>query len=166
MNNLLRQFSQLLNEEGLLYGELLEALKTEKDALLKSDVNRFGRSLEVKQKLLRRLRHLENERSGLQDGLAERLGFVAHSFTLKRLAASLNAPLDARFAQQRTSLKTLLTRVRNLQQTNRTLVAHGLKLTRSSLRFLEESLAPHRVYHPSGRLQKTMGTGRLLSGNV
>lgn len=166
MNDLLREFSQLLDEEGLLYGELLEALRTEKDALLKSDVNGFTRSLEVKRKLVGRLRSLEHKRKKLQDSLAERLGFAAQSFTMKRLAASLDAPLGARFTQLRISLKALLERVRALQQTNRDMIAHGLKLTRSSLHFLEESLVPHRVYHPSGRIQKPMGTGRLLSGSV
>lgn len=166
MNNLLREFSQLLNEEGLLYGELLDALKTERDALLKSDLEGFTCCMQAKQELLRRLQHLEQTRRDLQQGLAKHLGAAGKPFTMRRLAASLGAPLGTRFAEQRTWLKALLARVRDIQQTNRDLVAHGLKLTRGSLRFLEENLTPHRVYHPSGKIQKTTGSGRLLSGDA
>jgi len=166
MHNLLQEFSQLLNEEGLLYGELLEVLKSEKESLLTSDLKRFTGSMALKQDLLQRLRHLERRRLGLKVDLAGLLGLPAQSLTMKRLAAALPAPLGKRFAEQRTWFKAILLRVRALQRSNRDLVAHGLKLTRSSLRFLEENLADCCVYHAGGKMEKKMGAGRLLSGNV
>ncbi len=166
MNDLMREFSQLLNEEGLLYGELLEVLESEKESLLEQDLKRLTAGLEIKQDLLRRLQHLERRRRELQTGLAARLGFPEHTLTLKRLAALLPKAEGERLSRQRTWFKAVVSRVRALQRGNRALVAHGLALTRNSLRFLEENLADGYVYHAGGRMQKTMGTGRLLSGSV
>ena len=150
----------------MLYGELLEVRKSVKESLLTSDLKRFTGSMALKQDLLQRLRHLERRRLGLKVDLAGLLGLPAQSLTMKRLAAALPAPLGKRFAEQRTWFKAILLRVRALQRSNRDLVAHGLKLTRSSLRFLEENLADCCVYHAGGKMEKKMGAGRLLSGNV
>ncbi len=166
MNNLLQEFSQLLNEEGLLYGELLEVLKTEKESLLKLDLKQFTGGMTVKQDLLLRLQHLERRRSEVLKDLAGELGLPAKSLTMKRLAALLPVPWGERFAEQRTWFKAILTRVRALQQSNRDLVDHGLKLTRNSLRFLEGGLADCCVYHAGGKMEKNAGAGRLLSGSV
>ena len=166
MNNLLQEFSHLLDEEGVLYGELLEVLKSEKESLLTMDLKRFTGSLEIKQDLLRRLRHLEHRRNELQADLAAQLGLPAETLTMKRLAACLPAREGERLARQRSGFKDIVARVRALQRSNRRLVSHGLALTRNSLRFLQENLADGCVYHAGGKMQKHVDTGRLLSGNV
>ncbi len=166
MNDLLQEFSQLLNEEGLLYSELLEVLESEKQFLLELNLKRLMGGLETKKDLLCRLRHQERRRGELQAALAARLGFPAHNLTMKRLAASLKGQEGERLSRQRTWFKAIVGRVRVLQRGNRELVAHGLALTRSSLRFLEENLSEGCVYHAGGRMQRSMGAGRLLSGSV
>ena len=166
MNNLLREFTHLLDEEGGLYGELLEVLKSEKESLLTMDLKRFTGSLEIKQDLLTRLRHLECRRRELQARLAAQLGLPAETLTMKRLAASLPAREGERLTRQRSGFKEIVARVRTLQRSNRELVSHGLALTRNSLQFLEENLSDCCVYHAGGKMQQHVGAGRLLSGSV
>lgn len=159
-------FLDLLDGEATLYRALLSVLEEEKIAIISSNLVELGETGKEKEKLLLKIRTIEEQRQLMVRDLAESLRCSPHDLTITKLAEFVGAPYSSRFKQLCSDLLPLAKTIRDVNDGNKALLRHSVELVRSSFAFLNNLITANAVYHSSGRMQKYNQSGKVLHGSV
>ena len=159
-------FLNLLDGEATLYRALLSLLEKEKIAIISSNLVELGKTGKEKEKLLLKIRTMEEQRQVIIKDLAESLGCSPHDLTITKLAEFVEAPYSVRFKRLCSDLLPLAKTIRDVNNGNKALLRHSVELVRSSFAFLNSLIAANAVYHRSGRMQQYHQSGKVLRGSI
>jgi hypothetical protein len=166
VNNAYDDFLNLLDGEAALYRALLSVLEEEKNTIIGANLDELGKTGKKKEKLLLKIRIIEEQRHVMIKDLAESLRCSPHDITITKLADFVEAPYAVRFKRLCSDLLPLAKTVRDINDGNKALLRHSVELVRSSFAFLNNLVTANTVYHSSGRMQQTNQSGKVLSGSV
>jgi len=159
-------FLDLLDGEAALYRTLLSVLEEEKKAIIGANLGELGKTGKKKEKLLLKIRKIEEQRQIMIKDLAESLRCSPHDITITKLADFVEAPYAVRFKRLCSDLLPLAKTVRNINDGNKALLRHSVELVRSSFAFLNNLVTADAVYHSSGRMQQCHQSGKVLRGSI
>ena len=159
-------FLDLLDGEAALYRELLSVLEEEKKAIIGSNLGELGKTGKEKEKLLLKIRTIEEQRQIMIKDLAQSLGCSPQDLTITKLAEFVETPYSVRFKRFCSDLLPLAKTVREVNDGNKALLRHSVELVRSSFAFLNNLITANAVYHSSGKMQQTNQSGKVLRGSI
>jgi hypothetical protein len=166
VNNAYDDFLNLLDGEAALYRALLSVLEEEKIAIIGSNLGELGKTGKKKEKLLLKIRTIEEQRQIMIKNLAQSLRCSHHDLTITKLAELVETPYSIRFKGLCSDLLPLAKTIRDVNDGNKALLRHSVALVRSSFAFLNNLITANAVYHRSGRMQQNHQSGKVLSGSV
>ena len=159
-------FLDLLDGEAALYRALLSVLEEEKNAIIGLNLGELGETGKKKEKLLLKIRTMEEQREIIIKDLAESLGCPPHDLTISKLAEFSEAPYSVRFKRLCSDLLPLAKTIRDVNDGNKALLRHSVALVRSSFAFLNNLITANAVYHSSGKMQQCNQSGKVLRGSI
>ncbi len=159
-------FLNLLDGEAALYRALLSVLEEEKNAIIDTNLGELGEIGKKKEKLLLKIRTMEEQRQIMIKNLAQSLRCSHHDLTITKLAELVETPYSVRFKRLCSDLLPLAKTIRDVNDGNKALLRHSVALVRSSFAFLNNLITADAVYHRSGRMQQNDQSGKVLSGSV
>ncbi len=166
MESLLDKLINILDEETGLYRSLHHVVEKEKIAVMKADADALITSNEQKEILLRRARLMERKRLEVMTRLAGKLNRPARELTLNRLTLLAPDPWASRLKSIGVDLRTLVRRIRSIENGNRGLVRFSLEFVKSSLTLLNNLMSGSSRYCRTGRMYSNQNNGRVLRGVV
>ena len=166
MDSLLKKLLGLLEEETCLYRTLLSILQKEKTAVVASQLEELNEAGKEKESLILKIRILEEQRLRVQGRLADSLGYEPQDLTLTKLSLLVGEPNSTRLKICYSNLLTLIPSIREVNQSNKSLLTHSLELVRGSLTLLNNFVASNAVYYRTGEMHMSGKSGNVLSGEV
>jgi len=166
LNQLLGTLQRLLS----LHRRLLDAIRTEREALLSADVRRIHDVTLEKQGVLHEIQVAEQERVNAARTVAALLNAPADGAGLSNLillaqAASLRISDQLRSVQQ--ALQLLVSRIQEQNQANLRLVETSLvHVNEMKKNIIGESMPASGTYSSSGQKQNSPAQPRMLSTEV
>ncbi|NDD93356.1 hypothetical protein EBZ37_14905 [bacterium] len=166
LNGLLSKLQKLLS----LHRQLLESLRTEREALLGMDVKKIHEAALEKQGILHQIAFAEQDRASSAIQVAEQLSAPKDQQNLSKLvllAQSVSLKISDQLRSVQQALQLLVVRIQEQNQSN-------LRLVESSLQHLEqmkknvigESDPRSGTYSSSGQRQNAPVQSRLISTEV
>jgi flagellar biosynthesis/type III secretory pathway chaperone len=159
-------FLDLLDGEAALYRALLSVLEEEKNAIIDSNLGELGEAGKKKEKLLLKIKTIEEQQQIMIKGLAESLRCSPRDLTITKLAEFAEAPYSDRFKRLCSDLLPLAKTIRDVNDGNKALLRHSVELVKSSFAFLNNLITANAVYHSSGKMQQTNQSGKVLRGSI
>ncbi len=159
-------FLNLLDGEVALYRELLSVLEDEKNAIIGSNLGELGKIGNEKEKLLLKIRTIDEQRQIMIKDFAQSLKCSHHDLTITKLAELVETPYALRFKRLCSDLLPLAKTIRDVNDGNKALLRHSVALVRSSFAFLNSLIAANAVYHRSGKMQQYHQSGKVLRGSI
>lgn len=165
-NRLLDQLLNVLNQESQQYRLMLTVIDKEKDAAVRLKLNRLNEAGWEKEKILIKLRRLEEQRCLLVIRLAETLGHPSQDLTLTMISEMVGEPFAGRLKQAADNLRTLLGTLGEANRLSRRLFEHSLAFLRGSFNILHEMMESNPVYYRTGNIQHASATGKWVCGEI
>ena len=162
----INQLLGVLERERDLYRSMLTAIDQESKAAVRSDLETLTKTGEEKENILRKLRLIEEERSGLVGEMAELLGQPLRTISLSMISRQVDEPFAGRLRQAGADLSKVLNSVKNANHRNRQLFEHSLDLLRGSFNLLSNLTPSEMVYYRTGSMQRTYQTGKCINGEI
>ena len=166
MEVLLDQLTQLLNQEAGLYESMAAVIDKEKEAAIRTELNRLIETRKEKENILLKLRIMEDQRTRIVAKMADDLGYLPHDLTLTKISQLVDDPYAKRLKDCNAKLSFLIGRLQEANRNNRQLFEHSLDLLRGSFNLLNDLMEANPVYHRTGNIQNSNSTGRLVYGEI
>ncbi|MDY6971866.1 MAG: flagellar protein FlgN [Thermodesulfobacteriota bacterium] len=166
MDLLLNDFLGLLEGETGVYRSLLLVLQKEKTAVVEAKLKDLNEASKEKESLVLKIRILEEQRTRSLERLADSLGCPSFGLTLSKISQLVEEPYSTRLRKCQSNLTALIQSIREVNQSNRSLLTHSLELVRSSLTLLDNLMAYNPVYYRTGKFQMNDQSGKVLSGRI
>jgi flagellar biosynthesis/type III secretory pathway chaperone len=162
----LEELVRMLKAETALCRSLLEVMRRELAALLRSHRAGIEGCGADKRGLIERLQALERQRTEWVNRLARELGRSMDEVTLSWLARTAPGPRGAELRQVRTELQGLVARLQEENRRSALLCRHAGEMLRAAYGVVKGLAASGIVYHRGGRLQGARLNGKLVSDEI
>ena len=162
LNDILNKLLGLLEHQTDLYQDLLTLIEKEKQAVIATDLAGLNETAKVKDNLLLKIRILDEQREHLLRKLADELEHPVQELTLTRLSQLVEAPQANRLKRLRSAFSSIIAKIQQANDRNRTLFSHSLELVRSSVNLLNNVMTISPVYFSSGCIQHRDQTGKIV----
>ena len=152
-----------LREEIDVFSELHGALVREKEILAGASVDELYASNAGKERSILKAGTLEETRAALMKKIAAALGLGKRGITLSALLPHGDETQQAALEECRSLLRSLVTDIQELNESNKTLLDDSLVYVQKSVDFLGQLIYPFGTYMNTGRLRENNLSGRLVS---
>lgn len=142
--------ADILGEQALVYGGLVELSRKKQQVLVEGGTREFEAILESEQALLWRAGKLEEKRLQLQERLASEISVSAEKLSVSRLIDLIDEPMADRYRKLQSEILTSLDELGKLNQLNTRLIQRSLKYINATLELLTR-LGPGATYSPDGQ---------------
>ena len=166
MDILFNKFLCLLEDETDFYRSLLLVVQKENRAVVDLKLKELNEAGKEKENLLLKIQILEEQRQRRLEKVADSIGCPLQRLTLSRLSQLSKEPYSTRLKDCRSNLLALTQSIQEVNNSNKSLVMHSLKLVGSSLSLLDNLIAPLPVYYRTGKAQINDQSGRVLSAQI
>lgn len=166
MTAILNQLIDVLEQSEGMYQALLALADREKVAALGCKHQILVQVNAEKEELLARLDRNDRRRIDLLYRVADDLKLSPAQLCLSELESRADARQAMRLGNLRSSLRTLVQRIKRANAENRQLIQHCRDLSHSALGFFQHWMMPAAVYGSTGRVDSGHRNGKLLSGTV
>jgi flagellar biosynthesis/type III secretory pathway chaperone len=166
MDLTIHQLLGVLERASELYRSMLTVIDKESKAAVRSDLNALTKAEGEKEKILVKLRSIEEERIRLVKELAETLGYPPRGVTITKISQLVGEPFAGRLNQAGTNLSAMLNTVKDANHRNKQLFEHSLELLRGTFNLLNELTRSDIVYFRTGNMQRTYQTGKCVNGEI
>ena len=166
MDLLLNKFLCLLEDETGFYRSLLLVVQKESRAVVDLKLKELNEATKEKENLLLKIRILEEQRQHMLERVTDSIGCTLQDLTLSKLSQLSEEPYSTRLNTCRSNLLALTKSIQEVNNSNKSLVMHSLKLARGSLSLLDNLIAPIPVYCRTGKTQINDQSGKVLSAQI
>jgi flagellar biosynthesis/type III secretory pathway chaperone len=166
MDTLLNTFLGLVEEQTSFYGALLLSLQREKHAVVHSRLDDLSESSKEKESIILKIRILEEQRVTLLKKLAHSLGCPSEEVTLTQLSKMVKEPHATRLRKCSSNLSALIQSIQEINETNRSLLAHSIEVVRGSLTLMHNLMTSNPTYQRTGTMEAVENGGSMLSGKI
>jgi len=166
MDLILKKLLGLLEEEIFLCSEFVLMLQKEKEAVVSSDFDDLDTICKGKETFILKIKILEDQRRHIIEKAADFLEIPYQFLTLTKLSEMVEEPYSSSLKKSNSNLLALSQTIQEINQSNKPVLLHFLKLVRSSMSMLENLMFPDSVYYRSDRMQCKNQCGRVVSGLI
>ncbi|MDL1962760.1 MAG: flagellar protein FlgN [Deltaproteobacteria bacterium] len=166
MDLLFNKFLCLLEEKTDFYQLLLLIVQKENKAVVDLKLKELNEAAKEKENLLLKIQILEEQRQRMLEMVADSIGCPLHGLTLSKLSQLIEEPYSTRLNACRSNLLALTQSIREVNNSNKSLIVHSLKLVGSSLSLLDNLIAPIPVYCRTGKTPINDQSGKVLSAQI
>jgi len=152
-----------LREEIEVFRELHGALVREKEILAGASVDDLYANNADKERSILKAGMLEETRAALMKKIAAALGLDRRGIPLSALLPHGDETQKEALKECRTVLRSLVTDIQELNESNKMLLDDSLFYVRKSVDFLGQLIYPFGTYENTGRLRENNLNGRLVS---
>jgi flagellar biosynthesis/type III secretory pathway chaperone len=166
MENLLKELIVILEKQAGLYRSLLDILLNEKKAVVSAKLDQMN-AVRVKKEAILSLIHTGDEkRKDVVNKISDHLGCPSHGLTLTQLAQRVEVPFSLKLIQCAADISSLVQDIHQENEMNKSLIAHSLKLIRSSIGMIAQLMTPPPVYFRNGKMHQGEVCGTVLTSSV
>jgi flagellar biosynthesis/type III secretory pathway chaperone len=166
MKLLLDKLIDLLDEEILAYGSLLEVLKKEKASIIRCDYNHLKKIACEKESDIMLAGGMEKKIREILGEIAVGYGLSAQHSTLGSLVGLTEGAYRRRIGASKINLESLVGKVRKQNEANKKLLENSLGLVKDAFSLLSNVAAAGTVYCRTGRMDDKSLSGSLLRGAI
>ena len=166
MDLLFNKLLCLLEDETEFYRFLLLVVQKENRAVVDLKLKELNEATKEKENLFLKIRILEEQRQRMLERVADSIGCPLHGLTLSKLSQLIEEPYSTRLKDCRSNLLALIQSIQEVNNSNKFLIMHSLKLVGSSLSLLENLITPLPIYCSTGKTQINDQSGKLLSAQI
>jgi flagellar biosynthesis/type III secretory pathway chaperone len=162
MHRRMREMTGLLRAQAGLYEDLLTVMDRERQALIRFQAAEAVTAAAEREKLLRRMEGLEEQRVTLVDVLAGDLNIPASALTLELLAQRSPEPLSGELRRCREVLGRLVGRLREENRRSSAICCNAVELLQGAYRLLQGFMVNVPVYHCGGGFHTARLSGKMV----
>ena len=166
MQTVLKQLNHCIQRQQHLYQALKDLFVDERSAILVSDVERLNRIVADKERVLKDIGVVEDQRRQNMKALATCLHEDPTELTLSRLCARIEEPMATTLKHAGRDLQSLVDAIQAESERNRSLCLQALQFINGSIQMIANLIEPQFVYQPTGKIGNDRPVGRMLSGAV
>ncbi|MFY9496925.1 MAG: flagellar protein FlgN [Halanaerobiales bacterium] len=142
-----KEFQKLFVEEYEEYTRLYEIVKNKQEAIINNDIQELAEILKEEQAIIEKIEEMEEAREKILNQLAlEKDIDSKETITFTELMELMPAE-RVELEQIKEKFLQLLDKLQELNQENRELIEHSLKITESSLEFIREATGRTNLYN-------------------
>lgn len=166
MENMLKELIMVLENQAGLYRSLLDILLSEKKAVISAKLDAVNAARIQKEELLSLIHVGDEKRKNVVKMISDHLGCPSQGLTLTQLAQRVEVPFSLKLAQCAADISSLVQNIHRENEMNMSLIAHSLKLIRSSINLIVQIMTPPPVYFRTGKMYQGEVCGTVLSSSV
>ncbi len=168
MNLLLEELIGVFEDQSDLHQSLISVLLDEKAAIVGSKLFELNKANKEKETLILKIKKLEDKRLDLASTLANSLDDESDDLTLEKLSNITNEPYSSRLNHCRKKTMLSISKVKELNDGNKILLANSIKFIRGSLTLFNNLMTSrsNAVYYPSGKIENRDHSGRVFSEEI
>ncbi|HNR90453.1 MAG TPA: flagellar protein FlgN [Spirochaetota bacterium] len=152
MSMAVRELERVLKNEVAIYHQLYDCEEEKGRAIIARDGALIERLSREQEELMRRLGALERERLALIDEYVRenRINELPGNVTLRQIVAQMDEDSSHRLLAIGMALRSVLTKIQSLQETNRTLLDDNIRFFSILLSTLKDTVSVKTGYSGSG----------------
>jgi flagellar biosynthesis/type III secretory pathway chaperone len=156
---------QTLDQLVTVYRHLLDMVRKENEVLIAAEMKEVPAITEAKEKLIHKVRELDNKWQLAATELAEQLGFDNQQPTLLELSTHFSGDDKVKMEQLHSVLNMLVQRIMDLNKKNEILVRSALAHVTGAMDSITNTLNENPTYKKSGGMEAENkdAQGRLVS---
>lgn len=166
MEQLINRLLLLLDDTVSLYQSMLTLYHEERQSLLAFDLDGISTNAKKKENLVLKIKILEEQRQRTIDAIAAALGLDAAGLTISRLADKVDIRQAYKLSALGDKLSETVNEIKDVHQSNRSLIIHSQGLVTNALAYLGSQLNPDPVYYQNGSLAVQGQSGRFLTRTI
>ena len=166
MENMLKELIMVLENQAGLYRSLLDILLSEKKAVISAKLDAVNAARIQKEELLSLIHAGDEKRKNVVKMISDHLGCPSQGLTLTQLAQRVEVPFSLKLIQCAADISSLVQNIHRENEMNMSLIAHSLKLIRSSINLIVQIMTPPPVYFRTGKMYQGEVCGTVLSSSV
>ncbi len=166
MENLLKELIVVLEKQAGLYRSLLDILLNEKKAVVSAKLDAMNAARIKKEAILSLIHAGDEKRKDVVKMISDHLGCPSQGLTLTQLAQRVEVPFSLKLIQCAADISSLVQDIHQENEMNKSLIAHSLKLIRSSIGMIVQLMTPPPVYFRTGKMYQGEVCGTVLSSSV
>lgn len=166
MEHVIEELIAIIANEIDAFNELLKTLHDKQRAIVEGEISRLDKHVQNETRLAKETKNLEAERIERSKELAEELQIESLNPKLSEIIEKVEETYAQRLSEQRELLRSLVQKVRNLNQSNQFLLNYSLKFIEKNMEMLfGEDEAPN-IYKKDGKLQKEAARSKIFDHSV
>ena len=166
MDLLFNKFLCLLDDETGFYRSLLLIVQKENRAVVDLKLKELNEAIKEKKNLLLKIQILEEQRQRMLERVADSIECPFQGLTLSKLSQLIEEPYSTLLNTCHSNLLSITQSIQEVNNSNKSLVMHSLKLVGSSLSLLDNLISPIPVYCRTGKTQINDKGGQVLSSQI
>ena len=166
MEHIIEELIAIISSEIDAFNDLLETLHEKQRAIVEGEISRLNKHVQTETRIANQTRSLEAERIERSKELAEELRIESLNPKLSEIIEKVEEKYAQRLSEQRDLLRSLVQKVRNLNESNQFLLNYSLKFIEKNMEMLfGESPSPN-IYKKDGKLQKEAAKSKIVDHSV
>ena len=166
MDALLAELRAILMREIELHKNLLSLLHKEKACLIDLSTEEIVENTKKKETCTLKIKMLEESRLSLIKRLSPHFSIPLQDLTLSKLISLLEEPHRSDLDAVRSTLRSLMKSIQEINQHNSMVVKDALHYCQRSLDFLYSATVANPTYVDNGKIKDPARFGRLLSKEI
>jgi flagellar biosynthesis/type III secretory pathway chaperone len=162
MEHIIEEVIAIIANEIEAFNELLKTLHHKQRAIVEGEISRLDKHVQAETRLASQTRSLEAERIERSRELAEELQIETLNPKLSEIIDKVEEKYAQRLSEQRELLRTLVQKVRNLNQSNQFLLNHSLQFIEKNMEMLFGEHQSPNIYRKDGKVHKEAAKSKIL----
>ena len=149
---LITELVGVIRQEEVLLQDFLELLETQKQLLVKNQVDEFDQSVLHQEELIKKIKNLEGQRIKLVNQISHGMKVEEDELTLTRLVEMSLGQVSSELQTAKKSMSQLVERIRRANQVNQYLIKRSLNVAQRSIDLLIDESLRDVIYEQTGKL--------------
>lgn len=164
MASLMNELLEVLDQEELVYRELVETSTKKKEVIIKADIKALEEITSDEQEIASKIKNIENKRISVMEDIANVLNRTTEELTVDAMLEILkNQPKEQEeLASIRSRLRTTLAQLKEINEQNQILINQAMEMVEFDMALLKSMRqAPETANYN----KQACNTGDLLGSN-
>ncbi|MFQ5636676.1 MAG: flagellar protein FlgN [bacterium] len=161
MDKIIEELISVCSREVDAFNQLLKTLHQKQRAIVEGEIERLKEHVQTENKIIDQTKMLEGERIGHTQELAKALSLENLNPRLGEIIDLVEEKYAQRLTEQRNLLKSIVERIRNLNQSNQFLLNYSLQFIDNSMRMLFNG-QENTLYQQDGKVREESTRPKIL----
>jgi len=166
MEAIVEQLIAVVSKEIDAFNQLLTTLHEKQRAIVEGEIERLNVSVEEESAIAITAKNLEAERIRSSNRLARKLSMGNLNPKLSEIIENVEQKYAQRLREQRDLLRSLIQKVRTLNENNQFLLNYSLNFIEKSMEILLTGGDPLKIYKPDGQVRTDIHKRKALDHSV
>ncbi|NMB34489.1 MAG: flagellar protein FlgN [Clostridium sp.] len=154
-NHAVDHLINIIEEETMIYKDLVEISKNKTDVIVKGKVNELETMTELEQSLIIKIGKLEAAREKIVENVCSLLDLDAQSATISQVLECVEAPQAEKLKQKKQDLLSVLDDIMHANEINEKLLKSSIDFIDFSINIMSNSNSDENNYGDSGKINES-----------